>query len=181
MGLSYSNFKNDPWIVKIRNSASATWTTIENTYQADVNWRHRIFRISSYIPGGSSQFQIMFVASDSLLPMWESDGQSTTVGGVDDFFIYDQASTLATPALPLLKAEIYPNPADNRIQIVLEGGYKGTIGLYDMLGKMVTEVAVEENNTIYSVNTKNIAAGQYSIVIQTDKTIQSKKIVVSHN
>jgi len=176
----YENFKNDPWIVKIRNSGSAPWTTIENTYQADVNWRHRIFRVSSYIPGGSSQFQIMFVASDSILPTWADNGQSTTVGGIDDFYIYDMGSTLETPLLPAMKAEIYPNPADNSIEVVMQPATKGTIGLYDMMGRKLTEIATDESNTTYSVNTATVVAGIYNLMIQTDKSIQSKKIVIAH-
>lgn len=176
----YQNFKNDPWIVKMRTSPSAAWTTVENTYQADINWRHRIFRVNSFIPGRPLQLQMMFVASDSLLPTWAANGQSITVGGVDDFFVYDQAATLATPSLPLVKAEIYPNPANDKVQVVLQGNNTGSIKVYDMLGNQVTAQLIDQNNSAYTVNTANLAAGSYNLVIQTEQSIQSKKIVVVH-
>ncbi|MCW3123795.1 MAG: C-terminal target protein [Flavipsychrobacter sp.] len=177
----YENFKNDPWIVKVRNSASASWTTVENTYQADNNWRRRIFRVSSFLPSGSGQLQMMYVISDSAVANWADGGQSVTVGGIDDFFIYDMANTLEIPAVPATKAEVYPNPADDKIQIVLQAGSTGTASLYDMLGRKVAELSIDQNNTSYSINTKDLGAGQYNMVIQTNSSVQSKKVVVIHN
>ena len=177
----YQNFKNDPWIVKVRNSPTASWTTIENTYQGDNNWRRRIFRANTYLPVGSTQLQMMYIISDSVISTWADDGQSVTVGGIDDFFIYDIANTLETPALPATKAEVYPNPADNRIQIVLQAGSIGTATLYDMLGRNVAEVSINANTTTYSMDTRNLAPEQYNLVLQTNFSVQSKKIAVVHN
>lgn len=177
----FSNFKNDPWIVKVRNSASAPWTTVENTYQGDNNWRRRIFRLSTFMPSGSRQVQLMFVASDSVITTLDNDGGSSTIGGIDDVFIYDQGNTLETPAIPATRAEIYPNPADDKLRIVLQTGSTGTISLYDMMGKKVAELAVDQNNTTYNMDTKSLAAGQYNLLIQTNLSIQTKNVIIVHN
>ncbi len=177
----YSNFKNDPWIVKIRNSASASWTTVERTYQADDNWRRKIFRVSSYLPAWSKQVQLMFIASDSIITTLESDGQSTSIGALDDFFIYDQANTLETPSIPAARADVFPNPANDDIRVVLSSGKIGTIGLYDMMGKLVREVNTDANNSSYSIDTRDVAAGTYSLLIQLNGSVECKKIAVVHN
>lgn len=176
----YENFKNDPWIVKVRNSPTGAWNTVENTYQGDNNWRRRIFRASSFLPAGSTQLQMMYIISDSVISNWADDGQSVTVGGIDDFFIHDIANTLEIPAIPATRAEVYPNPADNKIQIVLQSGSTGTATLYDMLGRSVSELNINANTTDYTLDTRNLATGQYNLVLQTNFSVQSKKVVIAH-
>jgi hypothetical protein len=175
------NFKNDPWIVKIRDASGTSWQTVENTYQADVAWRRRMFPVKEYFPTVPAKIQLRFFASDSILSNWGNNGQGTTMAGIDDVFIYDLGMPLTTQAVPLAKAEIYPNPADDRIQIVLPAGNKGCVSLYDVLGKKVKDIKVEESTTNYSMHTNDLAAGTYNLILQTDKSIQTKEIVVVHN
>ncbi len=177
-----SNFKNDPWVVMIQDNGTGAWHTIERTYQSDVNWRRRMFQLHSYLPT-SNKFRIKFQASDSVLSNWANNGQSTTVGGLDDFFIYDMDTLTAgvkETQLPL--AAVYPNPANNIIDIVLTPTiYNGTISLFNMAGNQVTSIATEPNKNNYTLLLKELSAGEYLLVIQTDKMIQTKKIVIMHN
>ena len=164
-----NNAKNDPWIVQIKNSTGGTWQTVERTYQADVQWRHRIFPVNAYVTG-TSHIQIRFVASDSILSTWNSNGQSITVGGVDDFYIMDKGDNTAVENANVPKANVHPNPANERIEIVLEGpDNNGTITLYDLSGKEVTTADIEAGNFNYSINTSSITPGVYNLVIQTGK------------
>ncbi len=174
-----ANFKNDPWIVKMNDGAGGAWQTIEKTYQPDVAWRRRIFAVNTYLPG-ASHIQLKFFASDSLLMSWDSNGQSTTVGAIDDFFIYDKKDVSAVGDAQMLKANIYPNPANDVVNIILSEGGNGTISCYDVLGQKVAELTTSTGRTNYSFKTKELAAGTYNLVIQTAKSIQSKKIVVAH-
>lgn len=173
-----ANFKNDPWIVKISDGSGGSWQTVENTYQPDIAWRRRIFPVSTYLTG-ATHIQLKFFASDSLLSNWDNNGQSTTVGGVDDFFIYDKQNA-SVAASPVLNASIYPNPADETVHIDLASAKTGTISCYDLLGQKIMEMAIDLKSTNYTLSTKKLAPGNYSLVIQTDNSIQSKKIVVEH-
>jgi Secretion system C-terminal sorting domain len=175
----FSNFKKDPWIVKIRDASNATWITLENTYQADVNWRRRIFPVSQYLPT-ATHVQMKFFASDSVYSTWASNGQTITVGAVDDFVIYDQGDRTGVSNITVPKADIFPNPADDNIQILLPGNNTGRITLYDMTGKKITGLNIDENTNNYSINTKGLATGNYNLVIEAGKSIQSKKVVVMH-
>ncbi len=175
------NFKKDPWTVKIKDASGSTWQNVENTYQADVNWRHRIFRVSTFLPTGTSQIQLKFFASDSVFSTWSDNGQTAcSVGGLDDFFIYNKAVITGVNNIAAAKANIFPNPADGEIQIVLQAANTGSISLYDITGRKVTGVAMEKNNLNYSLNTKTLAAGSYNLVIQTGESIQSKQVAIVH-
>ena len=174
-----ANFKNDPWIVKINNGAGGAWQTVEHTYQSDVAWRRRIFPVSTYLPG-ATHVQLQFFASDSLLTNWDSNGQSTTAGSIDDFFIYDKRDLSGVAVVSALKSNIYPNPADETVNIVLSQDVPGTISCYDVLGQKVEELTIASGKTNYTISTKDLSPGTYSLVIQTGGSIQSKKIVVAH-
>ena len=175
------NFKNDPWIVKISDASGSSWVTVENTYQADLSWRHRIFPVSAFLPAGTDSIRLKFFASDSaLLTGWENAGQSTTVGAMDDFFLYDKASLSSVAAIAAVKANIYPNPADGEIYIDVLHPDAGRIGLYDITGKEIESVAMNTADNQYTLNTRALASGIYMIVVQSSKTIQSKKISIQH-
>ncbi len=174
-----SNFKNDPWIVQIKNSTSGSWQTVERTYQPDLQWRHRIFPVSAYVTG-ASHIQIRFVAADSILSTWSGNGQSITVGGVDDFYIMDKGDNTSVNNVNPIKANVHPNPANDRLDIVLEGNdNKGNIALYDLSGKEIYNLSIEPGKTDYSINAGTIAPGVYSLVIQTGKMIECKKVVIA--
>ena len=177
----FGNYKNDPWIVLIRNASNTSWQTVEKTYQADVQWRRRIFPVSAYLPSGTAQIQLKFIASDSVVSNWDNDGQSLTVGGVDDFFIHDKGDNTGVAGINVAKAQINPNPADHTLNIVLQdNSQKGTIGLYDMTGKNVGIMTIETGNANYIMNTQNVAPGFYNLMIQTDKSVQCSKVVIAH-
>jgi hypothetical protein len=177
---NFSNFKDDPWIVKIGDGTGANWQTVENTYQADDSWRRRIFPVSAFLPAGTPNIQLKFFISDSIVTTWDRNGQGTTVGGIDDFTIYDQGSTVDVKAVSLPKADIYPNPADDKVLVTLTGYNNGTISLYDLQGRNITTEKIEQTNNTYTISTKDLAAGAYTLIITSDKQIQSKKIVVNH-
>lgn len=175
-----TNFKNDPWIVKINDGNGGAWQTVEQTYQPDINWRKRVFPVSAYLPAGTIQVQLKFFASDSVLSNYRSGGQSVIVGGIDDVFIYDKAAPASVSSTDVTKAVIFPNPADDAIMITLAAGSKGTIGLYDVTGKKVKELPTASNSRQYTVSTTDLTPGLYNVVLQNDNYIHTKKVVVAH-
>jgi hypothetical protein len=177
----YWNFKNDPWIVKIRDASGNSWQTVENTYQCDDNWRRRIFRTSNFLPATATQVQLKFFSSDSLLSNWYGNGQGSTVGGLDDFAIMDNGdgpSGIAGVSVP--KIQVLPNPANDKVEVNFVPYSAGSIALYDMRGRLISQQPVSQNSRSFSFNTSDLNAGTYNVVIQMDKSIQSKIITVMH-
>jgi hypothetical protein len=177
---SSKNFKNDPWIVKIKDASASTWTDVERTYQADDTWRRRIFRVSSFIPGTPSSIQLKFFASDSIQSTWASNGQSKTSCGLDDFAIYDMGYTAAVSTAPFVRAQLYPVPANEQLTIFLPDPQAGNIALYDLYGKKVAETAQSSSTNNYTLNTAGITPGSYNVVITSPSSIQSRQVTIMH-
>jgi Zn-dependent metalloprotease len=176
----YQNFKNDPWIVEIRDAANTSWQTVEKTYQGDDSWRRRMLTVSAYLPSTATGIQMRFSASDYIVPSWARKGQSLTAVSMDDFTIYDKGSNVGVPIVAATIAEIYPNPANNAINIKLSAGNTGTLKVYDLAGKSVATQVLQQNATNYTVDTRGLADGAYNVVIQTEQSIVCRKVVVTH-
>lgn len=172
-----SNARSDMWVTQIHAENSPLWKNVESSYQSDYSWRRRVFAVSEYLT--SSKVQMRFIATDAMSSSLPNNGQGTVEAGVDDFFIYD-AWTSGVDNVASLKAAVYPNPADDKISIVVPQGAKGTITLYDLSGKAISSQPMTDGVQQYSINTTALAAGQYLLTIQTGKTIQSNKVVVGH-
>jgi hypothetical protein len=174
------NFKNDPWQVMIKDASGSNWQLVERTYQSDYNWRRRIFAVNEYLPAGTTNIQMRFMASDSVLTNWDSNGQSLTAGGVDDFYMYDaKAVPNSVTNVVIPKAKVYPNPADQQVEITFGSSSNANVRLYDMTGKQVYNAQVS-GQTNYNVSTSQLPAGAYNLVIQGGKSVQSETIVVKH-
>lgn len=179
-----ANPRKDQWQVQIRDTINTLWKNVELTYQSDYNWRRRIFAVSEYL-ATNSRVQLQFIANDVTNANLPNSGQSVVEAGVDDFFIYDKIGTTEPSAVnniaPVEKAKIYPNPADEVVNVSLPANTKGSMGLYDIAGKMIYELKMDGSNTNYHIGTNQLPAGQYLLVIKTDNhTIQTSKISVRH-
>lgn len=179
-----NNPRNDQWLVQIQDSAAsaAFWYPVEKTYQSDYSWRRKIFAVGDYInlANSTKHVRMRFVAADAIVAGTFQQGQSTVEAAVDDFFIYDQKDFSGVNEVAVAKAEVYPNPADETLRIKLPVAAAGSISLYDITGRVLKAVATDAASTIYTIDTKSLAAGQYLLVIKTYKTIQTKKVVVAH-
>jgi hypothetical protein len=77
----------------------------------------------------------------------------------------------------------YPNPASSTVGIKYEIGNQGQnahISVYDMLGKKVKEINLEEKQGLVKMDVSGLKAGVYfySLIID-EKAISTKKLVVS--
>lgn len=71
---------------------------------------------------------------------------------------------------------IYPNPAKNIIKVDgLDASLKTTLSLYNISGRLI-EQAVTTNSS-YAINLQKIPAGNYYIIIQTDKNLTTLKFI----
>jgi len=175
----YRNPKNDPWIVRMRNVTTNSWQTVESTYQGELTWRRRVFRVRDYFPSGVTSVQFRFLASDSVITTLRSNGQSKSVNCMDDFYIYDKLAVGVKDKEPVT-ASVFPIPAGNQVQVTLPTGRAGSIKIYNMAGQLVSETVMLQSSTKYIISTAALPSGQYNMVIQTKSAIQTKKIVVVH-
>lgn len=172
------NYKRkDNWQVTLRDSASSLWSSVDNTFQSDYNWRRRVFTLKQYLPTSSKKIQMKFIAKNAASP-----GLSTVEGAVDDFIIYEGSpSAVSIGATPKVQiANIFPNPADDQLTIQLSAAGKGSISFYDMTGRTVSNIDMDGSNTLYNIGTKMLPAGQYMLVIRTEGVIQTKHITLKH-
>jgi hypothetical protein len=172
-----SNAGSETWNVRIGTPTSSAWFSVDNTSTSDQSWRRRIFKVKDYLPA-ATEIRLVFRAEDKT-----TNGGAAVEAAVDDFMIYSKGwpSSVGAVSAPQ-KAEIYPNPANEMVNIKLAGsGYaKGSIGIYDVTGKKVTETAIAKGKVSYSLGTGNLAAGTYFLIIQSEKAIQSQKFTVAH-
>ncbi len=177
-----SNARTDPWQVQIRAGGAPLWFhAVENTFQADHNWRRRIFSVKEYLPQATS-VQLKFIATDRVANNLPNQGQGTVEAAVDDFYIYDLGEETGIGSIhPEKQVNIYPNPADEQVEIAFhDGAATGTITLYDITGRQIERITVTPGNNHYTVSTSHIPSGQYLLVVQTGKQIWTKKLGVRH-
>lgn len=176
---SSTNLRDDFWKVEMRLPTSQFWVSVDNTKQSDQRWRRRIFRVTEYLPT-ISQVQLRFVAEDRVITNQTNNGQNIIEAAVDDFVIYEGSPVSVENMPEHIQAEIYPNPADNMVNINVPAGSKGSLQLYDVTGKVLIKTEIAEGNTQYTLNTADIAPGTYMVLVQTQYAVQNTKIVIAH-
>lgn len=90
---------------------------------------------------------------------------------------YDRISSTVNNNLEAVNIKVYPNPAQDKLQIVLPSGSNGSIDLYTVEGKKVASTQAQENNTLTLDNLDN---GLYILRIQIGKEMLTYKISVRH-
>ncbi|RYD58574.1 MAG: T9SS type A sorting domain-containing protein [Sphingobacteriales bacterium] len=73
---------------------------------------------------------------------------------------------------------IYPNPATNMLNIVLNGTKASSVSLTDVQGRIITNVAVADNDVV-AMDLGAIASGTYFVRIATETVIITKKISIN--
>jgi hypothetical protein len=175
-----TNPRTDLWRVQIRDTASLLWRTVESTYQADYEWRRRIFAVDEYLTS-SKYVQMRFVATDAVNSSKVDNGQNNVEAAIDDFFIYEGWATGVAEQPQRMDLHVYPNPADNTVTVTLPTGVAGSISLFDLTGRALFTQTMDAGTVKYTFNTASLADGQYMLIMQTsNKTIQAQKIVVKH-
>jgi len=76
-----------------------------------------------------------------------------------------------------VNVRVYPNPAKNHIQVVLDKGLTNTgiISIFDSKGSQILEKAILEKNT--EVNLSHLPKGLYLISVNTNSRVYSKTII----
>lgn len=177
-----NNGRSDAWQVQIRDTTSPLWSNVEFTYQSDYTWRRRVFNVREFL-GNSRYVQLKFIAKDMVNGLMPGEGQNCVEAAVDDFSIYDLASSsTGISGINANRISIHPNPANSQLNIQLAIAPKtgGVIMLSDATGRIVAEEQLNADNTLYTINTSGIAAGHYLLSVKTSSSLDVKKVVIAH-
>lgn len=169
--------KYGTWRVNVYPSAISMVTkTIENTDQADHQWRRRVINPKEYFPGVNT-FVMRFLATD-ITPSGAPQ-RCLVEAAVDDFIIYEATGSTGVNENSIAKAAIYPNPTSDMINVKLPTNTDANeIKLYDLQGKLISSITTQKGVTEYHIDTKLISVGQYFITIIMGKTIQNSLITI---
>jgi len=175
-----TNSRNDTWLVEMRPPGSQLWKRVDYTKESDQKWRRRIFKISEYYGSGVTSVQFRFIAEDRVITTASNSGQNVIEAAIDDFIIYESAPLGVDNTNVAVQSIVYPNPADDIVNVTVPGGARGSITLYDITGRAINTQTVTEGTTNYVINTANIPAGAYMVLVQTQFAVQNTKVVISH-
>lgn len=75
-----------------------------------------------------------------------------------------------------LNVKVYPNPANDKLNIVFNSQSKGIIQLYNQLGELVLEEKIHTDKT--EINTALFTNGIYLLSIKTQEGVSFKKVVI---
>ena len=76
-------------------------------------------------------------------------------------------------------SRVYPNPADETVNVLLGEKITGNCIMQNIFGQNVA-VSQIHNSEKVTFSTKDLAAGTYTITIQTEQTVFTKKIIIQH-
>lgn len=170
--------KNSSWRAQISSGSPVIYRDIDYTSQSDYQWRRRMFKPRETYSSADS-IQLKFIATEA-----HPSGSTTyqlVEAAVDDIIIYDEVTSGAgVQEVKTALAKIYPNPAFNTLNVVLGSANYNELSIrfYDMSGKLVSTLPITIGATHYAIDTRNMASGQYMLVIKMDKTIQSSTVTI---
>lgn len=106
-----------------------------------------------------------------------TDGNGCYNETTDDIFIN---ACLGTEQPGFQVFRIYPNPADQFVYV--ESNHTGMIQLElrDISGKIVSLMTSSPGSSLISVPTEHLPGGVYLLKVYDEKTLVTKRIVVSH-
>ena len=111
----------------------------------------------------------------------------TTYSGSASDFIYDVPSVV-TPAVEeetvatAMDMKVYPNPASNNVNVVLEGISGQTlITVHDMSGKAVSSMRVDVDNDgqVFNLPVDNYSQGIYFVKAVNGNAVMTKKLIIA--
>src|SRR5690606_9568871 len=127
----------------------------------------------------SATMRLKFHASDSLRPGVELDGGSLVEAAVDDIQVWDLAGTIGIEETTSIVSNLYPDPANDRINVVTDGPIGKTIRfeVIDMMGSVVLRVDPIPGNTI-PIDVSSLAEGQYVLRAIGGTTSGERKFMI---
>ena len=160
----------DWWQVQVTDDG-INWTYVENNKTSDNRWRKFAFRVKDYV-SVTDNFQIRFIASDSIRTGLYLDGGSLVEAAVDDIYLYDQSQI--TSSLEMEEnINIFPNPTTGLVTI--NNSENSVLKIFNVLGDLIDQVNL--TNDVDYIDLSEFSDGIYYFEIYKDKLIFTKKII----
>lgn len=98
--------------------------------------------------------------------------------GTPIFNIIITQTTAVNNEIPGVVVNVFPNPADNIVEVQLEGefGKQFNISLLNMNGQIISDEVIKTSST--KIDVSNLASGIYIVRIVSDKGFYAQKLVV---
>ncbi len=162
---------NDGFIVKLDSAGNYQWVKFigdsgwDVLYQICFDSANNIY-LAGYFNSPTIDFSSIQVAN-----------YLTTPPSYNLFVAKLESTTSGLPNMQLAAVNMFPNPANDFLNVEFPQQYSGTISISDMLGRIVFNSTLQ-NETIYKVNISALPAGIYSIQLENDVSVFSEKVLV---
>ena len=158
-----SNGMSDFWFVKINNVGLIEWQNTIGGAATDIGGNAIQTSDGDFLTGGSSNSNI------------SGDKSENSRGGFD-YWIINHDSTLGLQENTFANAiSIYPNPANNTLQLNTQDKTINQINIYALTGSKVVQLDVDTVSP--TVDVSNLASGVYFIQLYSGKNVALKKFV----
>lgn len=125
------------------------------------------------------------ISGCSLMKFEWVDAQNTSSVYATLYIRFIHGATVCTAGKEdmLVDFDIYPNPANNNLNIQLNESFASDLNvkIVDMLGKTVSNTKLSAGNVYASISTTNLVEGVYFVNFSSgDEVMLTKKIIVRH-
>ena len=104
--------------------------------------------------------------------------------GMMGSFVVVDSTTIGVTEIENFKIDVYPNPADEYIDITYDemSALRLTkLVVSDVMGRVIIPVQLKVNQNTIRINTTDIAEGLYMLSIEGDKKNMVRKLIITHN
>ena len=179
-----SNPSADWWQMQISNNNGSTWAKVEDTKSSDRSWRRKAFRVQEYVTP-TATVRLRFIASDSLRPTVQSNGQSLIEGAVDDIQLWNGAlNTLSVEEQLDPITTLFPSPANDMINVLLAPIELRNLRfeVTDMTGRVVLSpsAANAQAGQLQQIDVRALADGHYLLQLRWEGGRTERRFHVMH-
>ena len=74
--------------------------------------------------------------------------------------------------------KIYPNPANNSLQVTIGNEHVTDVKIYDLLGKQIKIEELKRINDALQIDVSNLKEGVYFVDVKTSTEVLTKKLII---
>ena len=146
-----NNANVESWNIQYRPQ-NGTWASATSTTNS--------YTITDLTPNTTYEIQVQSNCGDGNLSQWSATITQTTTGL--NSYLENNIS-------------LYPNPANNYIEVRVDELNVTNMEVYDVYGKLINNVNVIDNPT--RINVSNLATGMYFVRVTTEQGVATKSFI----
>jgi len=165
---SGSQYNSDVFIAKIGSAGNVIWVKQPNGFLNEDGWAIAANNAGVVIAGTFNSAPASF------------GGHSLTSSGKIDIYTAQLgvSNSINEPGNTSDKMIIYPNPAEEKINIELKGNNKGgVLNIYNQLGQILYSKSISANEDFLFLNVSELNTGIYTVVFQSNEFSFHKKLI----